>query len=149
MRSKAVLITLLLVLSSVFGAQSVMPLVSNASYSASNTLKVTPEYPYPWDEVNVTVNFTTQMISIVDFGEVIQDGNSFSVYISVVGTGYYYVETYTHTYHLGNLPVGSYEFIVYSSYDELDGSTTLFIVDLVIWDGIVDIFDIGIISANW
>jgi len=105
------MLTLLIIgmLTFAFNTQAV-----NAPNTTSNSLKVIPEYPFPWDEVNVTVSFTTATLdAYVDFGDTIQEGNTFHVYIIIEEGGYYYIATHTRTYNLGELPVGSYTLIAH------------------------------------
>jgi hypothetical protein len=129
------------------------------------SVTVTPESPTVDDEVSVEVSFgfTSMPPFVEEFGPIIPSGSTFYITATIyVPTPDEYVLFVMHddsfTYQLGNLPVGSYQFDVYAYYVHyMEGTHYLaksvsFDVTIpgdVNGDRIVDIFDIGEISAHW
>ncbi|MGD8505598.1 MAG: dockerin type I domain-containing protein [Candidatus Bathyarchaeota archaeon] len=129
------------------------------------SVTVTPESPTVDDEVNVEVSFefTSMPPYVEEFGPPTRIGNRFYVTATIyVPTPDEFVATVMHddsfTYQLGNLPAGSYQFDVYAYHVHyMEGTHYLakrvcFEVTIpgdVNGDRIVDIFDIGEISAHW
>lgn len=86
----------------------------------SPDVTLNPSTPTTAHNINITVcyYFGTAPPSVTDFGPIVQAGNTFSVNVTVLFPApweyvLYIVHTDSHTYNLGNLSVGEYEFRVY------------------------------------
>lgn len=128
-------------------------------------VRAMPQFPTANDNISVQVDFIWASLPpyVTEFGSPIRFDNTFSINATVFlplpeEPVFWMPHTNRHTYQLGRLLAGSYQFDVYVLYVHyLEGTYYLakslfFNVTIpgdVNRDKIVDIFDIGAISAHW
>lgn len=134
-----IMLTLLLI-GMINMAFKIAPVAAEGPLIRDLTVSISPKFPIQGhDEVNVTVSFwILEAKHSVDFGNLTQNGNTFQVDVNVSMIGLEIIGpwVYNHTYHVGKLSRGSYQFSAYVYLSEmrtqLASATELFIVSVLV-----------------